>query len=965
MQAYQQYIDDILGAVYSPETADPDFLRDSAAMYAEACAEVNDRLRKVGRLLHRGLRSEAIQLAEEDPNLLDMVAMLDVQELPAWRQMLVSWGMAEPPQLLIDLAADLNKAYADQQPLESLLRQHRILALARAPLATRIQTLRLIRNADKVNDAWGADIALLERARLKQISMEADNAKRTRDVATLTRLSDELRTNGWSVDRPTALVERVEGMRAQIAAVSARQALVQLDEELNAAHMAFDLSAARAVRQRWLEAAATAALDSNDPLAQRASPALEWLDEQDRQDGARMKFFAAAAALEHAVDDGIPPTELERLYRATQLFDEPLSEKLRRRVEQKLADHDLNSRRKRRLIFASLAIVLCLAVAGVVYQISEQAFVKSVNDASTTLGQFVDDHDYVQAERFFDNLLNASPKVAVSGPVQQEKTRLDRAVAAEKSRAEQFAAAFDRAKAAPVHEPDRKALADSKRLAKTDDEKAAIAAIEQKAAEAARRNQQEQDKALSQHLVILQDKLTRIDSNRELKDLERLPLLEELRSEVAAAKQRFAQSSSAAMTAQLDALLVRIDTISLAVTARQKEVAARSRITEAVGSFDEFTAAINEFSDSFPETSLSGNAETIASELNLWQGLLAWSDFALTTLSSKWPTTAADARAAIQTGDALEAAHAAIPLVSFYRECKPYFESIAAREPETGDPPLGDVKQLLRDPLISRLWLIIDKNDSRFYSRNEPVESGENYTFKYVAGFDLSEKPYVIRKDYIVFRGVAPQSAFAEAAVASINGLPQKGWESSFREILYDLDGRQDIDPILKLILLQRILDAATGGSAVLNAGFEEYRKALSNANVDLSVPWMAPRDDAAAKERARAEVLLTGLPQMEEAMVTAASQLKILRRPKDGRYSWIAWLDRDETGVWQLSSTNKDYSNGDLCVICKDSGDEGARVEVIGDVESGKPRLSSGPSTIFVEGRPVFLRTLELQSQK
>jgi hypothetical protein len=162
-QLYQQYIDDILGAVYSPETADPDFLRDSAAMYAEACAEVNDRLRQVARLLHRGLRSEAIQIAEEEPNLLDMVAMLDFAELPAWREMLVNWGMAEPPQLLIDLAADLNKAYADQQPLESLLKQHRTLALARAPLASRIYTLRQIRDADPGNEMWGADLILMER----------------------------------------------------------------------------------------------------------------------------------------------------------------------------------------------------------------------------------------------------------------------------------------------------------------------------------------------------------------------------------------------------------------------------------------------------------------------------------------------------------------------------------------------------------------------------------------------------------------------------------------------------------------------------------------------------------------------------------------------------------------------------------------------------------------------------------
>ena len=141
---YQYYIDDIQGAVYSPETADPEFLRDSSAQYAEACAEVNDRLRQVAQLLHRGLRSEALQMAEEEPNLLDTVSMLDFPELSTWCEMLGNWDMVAPPPLLIELAADINQAYADQQPLESILKNHRLFALARAPLAARIKILRKI-----------------------------------------------------------------------------------------------------------------------------------------------------------------------------------------------------------------------------------------------------------------------------------------------------------------------------------------------------------------------------------------------------------------------------------------------------------------------------------------------------------------------------------------------------------------------------------------------------------------------------------------------------------------------------------------------------------------------------------------------------------------------------------------------------------------------------------------------------
>ena len=143
---------------------------------------MNQRLRQVGQLLKRGLRGEALQLTEEEPNLLDFVGMLDFPELPAWRELLKRWGMAPPPALLIDLAADINQAYADQQPLESLLKQHRLLALARAPLAARTRILRQIRQADAANMAWEEDLKILETARIRQLDQEIDTAYRHDDL---------------------------------------------------------------------------------------------------------------------------------------------------------------------------------------------------------------------------------------------------------------------------------------------------------------------------------------------------------------------------------------------------------------------------------------------------------------------------------------------------------------------------------------------------------------------------------------------------------------------------------------------------------------------------------------------------------------------------------------------------------------------------------------------------------------
>ena len=956
MQAYQQYIDDILGAVYSPETADPDFLRDSAAMYAEACAEVNDRLRRVGRLLHRGLRSEAIQIAEEEPNLLDMVAMLDFSELPTWREMLVQWEMAEPPQLLIDLAADLNKAYADQQPLESLLKQHRTLALARAPLTSRIYTLRQIRDADAGNEMWGADLGLMERARLKQIGAEAEGAQRTRDVATLVRLSDELRAKGWTVERPKALMETVEKFHSQVAAAAARRTLEQLDYELNDAYMAFDVAKARKLRERWLEAAATAGLTAEDELSLRAVPALDWLAEQDRQDAGKRQFQLATAQLQQALDDGAKSGELERLYRAATLFDEPLPELLQRRVEQTLAAEGITTRRKRRLLVAGISAILALMIGGIGYWMNQQAFAREVKESSSSLANLIDKGAYAQAQDFLNGVTATSPKVALSSEVQAQKLRLDQEVADEQARVRRFQEFISKAGDPAAGESDRSALVEAKKLAVTEEEKVTIATLERAFNEADRAKVKALDERLSQRIVELQDKLATLDRSPPDDDQQRTADLTRLGQEIANAKEQFNQAS-AAMLVQLDPLQVRINAVSQGILARRRQADFRAQITQSVGNAEAFVAALNAFAESFPDSSIAGNVAMLPGELPLWKGLQEWSDFESTNFGTGLPRSAKAARDAMNRGEELTAAYGDLPFVERFELRKPYLASVVAREPESGDPVVSELSRLVRDPLISGLRMISDKNGSRYYCRKEPVDSGTSFAFDYLAGFDLGERPGAIRKDLVAFNGPAPQSEVAREIGQVVAELSTQSWESSFRRILKSIDDRDDLDPILKLILLQKLVESGVSGSAVLGEGFREYQQALSEGNVDLSVPWMSPKDEGAVKERNRAETLLTTLPSMDDAFAKAASQLQTLKGPSEGSYSWIGWLAHAEDGNWRVETSTGQVSDGKLVVIAKPPGGKTAVIEVIGEAKAGEAKVASGTSSALVEGRPVFLR--------
>ena len=69
----------------------------------------------------KDLRSEAIHLAESEPNLLDSLAALDFPERADWDELVQIYQLAAAPKLAVDQAQFLNEAYAQEDPLQDLL----------------------------------------------------------------------------------------------------------------------------------------------------------------------------------------------------------------------------------------------------------------------------------------------------------------------------------------------------------------------------------------------------------------------------------------------------------------------------------------------------------------------------------------------------------------------------------------------------------------------------------------------------------------------------------------------------------------------------------------------------------------------------------------------------------------------------------------------------------------------------
>src|SRR5687767_11483848 len=126
MTDYPRVVEGIFAVLHAPDRAPADAVRELAGAYVGACREVNDRLRRCEEFLRQGLRTEAVHYAQAEPVLLEAVAALDFAERPQWEDLAHRHGMPPPPPLLLDTAEALNRAYAEEQPLDELLRRHRL-----------------------------------------------------------------------------------------------------------------------------------------------------------------------------------------------------------------------------------------------------------------------------------------------------------------------------------------------------------------------------------------------------------------------------------------------------------------------------------------------------------------------------------------------------------------------------------------------------------------------------------------------------------------------------------------------------------------------------------------------------------------------------------------------------------------------------------------------------------------------
>lgn len=369
MSDFRQVTDEIRAFLATADRARTPELNSLATEFAGLCQEANGRLRRCLDYLRHGRRSEAIQLAESQPLLLDVVTALDFPEIDDWQQVCAAYGLARSARVMMEAARELNEAYAPEQTLAELLARQRSLALSRAPLAQRLTVLRELSRRDLRNPAWQEDIRGLEQARLREISAEALVAIKGRQVEAIDRLMTELKETTWSVPVPEELKTTLSAASMKNHRDVAAQQLWELAPSVNAACASGSIQEARDVLKQWSAIVKASGFALPADLREVIRPLNEMIDaEEDRRERER-QLGAVCERLRQAIRAAEPLEQLKTLHLEAVRLELPIPDAIDRQYKQALVEAEKTRRHETRrnyLLAIALAAVVALALGGLI-----------------------------------------------------------------------------------------------------------------------------------------------------------------------------------------------------------------------------------------------------------------------------------------------------------------------------------------------------------------------------------------------------------------------------------------------------------------------------------------------------------------------------------------------------------------------------------------------------------------------
>jgi len=919
MSDYQRVVEYLRDVRSSPVTAVTDELRQYAAQYAELCRQANERLRRCTAMLQRGLRSEALQLAAEPPNLLQLVDALDLPDASIWADTCQQFDLPVPPPLQMDRAEQLRAAMNQEPTLEELLRRHRQLALERAPLRERLEVMRRIAGLDTESPFWDRDIRTFEHARLKEMRLELAAAVRNNDAAAISQLAAELEENQWRQPIPDDLQKAVNHAFHLMMKTEVEARLTELLQRLREAHAAKDFDQCMEIVQQSRQILESAGVDAvSSSLVAEFQPIVRWVQQEQEQRARQQAFASACEKMSQLLDAEAPDDALCEQYRKLQAAGQPIPDDLAARYRALLERRA--SRRRMRLVLrwglagAAALVVLVAVMLAVEHSAAAQwagRIRQAVAEGDLALARRLADEQEQRARR-----LSLFPSVAAA---KSELAEREKQFAADRKALDELLAAVapGRAEAEALL---RDAAAQAPALAAG---AASVSLLLRRIDTAARLEWVDADRKLAALRSELEELRTQLrqragDSMRremealveEVRGIAPSPDVDRALASLSAAEEKAKllraqelDESAASMLATVDSLIDQRRQAALRWRRQQEAIAA---LRQAPPSAGEWKQRIETLAGEFPDAPLAKDLKLAAARIEYAATVEQWA-----AVVAQWEdplphnTSAAIQRARV-AGD-YAATHPSSP---FAREAAAYAEYLRQAAEVLGDKGIWHtgLGEMLRNPMLTDMWRIRAGDGRTWYTIGSDIKRRDGPKLeKTFEALDPKNAPrtVTITLPKEVTLEPKPQPLPHTLAVArladQIRQIDDTNWDTWAIDAIDELARRDDIEPTVQAIILHEMIRTNQKVLAWAVPGiYEKADAALARLALD-SIPWYDYQKPVGEGTNAAIRAAIKRIPPASEVKQKYLARKADMLRAVGFRITGTAVLMKDDAGEWQI----------------------------------------------------------------
>ena len=941
--------------------------------FGRETVQVNARLTECVHLLRKGLRSEAIQRAFMKPNILDWSAQLDFPELDEWLDILKFYGITVPTLLDRDAAQQLQEAIVDEQPLEELLRQHRRLAIAQAPLQWRLKVLRTLVKTDSLNPVWREDQVQWETIRLKQIPNELKRAIEAKEILAVRDISTELNNSNWAIKPPADLCKRAASSASSFHFDEQVLQLRSIADRLHAAYSEGNEAAASRHSQAWNDIVRTLSKPLPEDLTHSVEPAMEWLkgcaEERERVE----RHSAATAALGSSLQQKSPLADIQRAYydlTSMQMGVDPI---LEQRYQTSVAELRQTTRRRMQMTFFAVAssAVTLLVLFGL-WQWN-RTYRLAVSDSVARLTELIVSKNFAEAESLVQKLTSQAPSIVQSPEVGALVSKLQSAQDAESTRSSRVAGLIEEAKQEDASQIDISKVLVAEKDAVTPAEKDAIRRIrlawedhERKIREAqfqlANTRIQEFEKRLQEIQQMALNDVSETELNSIVLDLGKIPT-EFPKSGVQSSK-------------LLDVAMERAASLLKSVRRQRSELEQRQISMRGIRestNYQTYESALKRYVDKLPGDSLaiefieviaeSGVRNSVATRNGLCKELGA---------SVSGGLSQEKVTKLVKEFKDLETVLKWVPDDGIFVELKELATIMDART-----TALDSLVDELNNSVIGELVTIMEQSGTdkgksmrRFMSYDNRVGNAEAISklgdssrislpvisdaLGAVAQENFRGKLVIVDEPRSCIRKIIKRIETNRKAMVA-------DWEPEVLSTIQDLTDNPNLDVRIKELLLVRLLKMARAGSPAVYDSFASLDGKLSDS-ADNRTVWYLKSNFDSVLDPLMVKLLQTGA---KEALLKRDVSKQKLNALANRQLVWVGAMLRDSKGTLEAWFYRDDVPDGTIYTIATITNDKDrGQVIAVGSIRNKKLSFQNTPETALA-GRPLFWLRFDQPAKK